>query len=481
MLPSVSITELDGALGTLPTGLKAFAVAGVASAGTANTPAAYARTKDVVAAFGSGPLVQLACHMIKVTGKPVVCVKTGNTTVGTHTDIVVTGVTGTSVVTITSGDTNPDDDYEPYLKVITGGTIGVAGIVLQWSLDGGRTLSANTALGTATSFVFPNSGGIGYSFAAGTLVAGDVVTSLAKAPNFSSGEITSACNALFSYGGAWEALMVAGPLDDTLFDAIELAFASKPEKWFCGQFRMPTAGESDATYQAAFNTAFSADATTRGGVCFGSCELTSAVDGKKYRRPSLYPVAAQLYRISEEEDAAKPDLGALPGVSITDQNGNPKHHDELINPGADDLRAITLRTFEDGTPNGVYITNPRLLSAGGSDFEFIQHRRVMALARAALRVYFTMRLSKEILVDKNTGFILREVREEINTGATEAMGAVLRNKPKASDWQFTLSETDNVLSTKTLTGQAAIVPLAYAKLFQIELGFRNPALVVRSV
>jgi hypothetical protein len=478
-LPAVTITEIDGQLGVLPAGMKAFAVVGPCDAGPLNTPAAFGRTTDIVSTFVAGPAVEAACHLIKVTGKPVVMVRTAASTVATHTDLVVTGVTGTSVVTLTPGDLTPNDDYEPYFKVVTGGTLGVAGITYQYSLDGGRTLSPVTALGVAVAFVFPNAGGIGYSFAAGTLNASDVVTSLAKAPAFTGAEITTALNALMLSATPWEAAVLVGPLDDTIFDAAELAFASKPEKWFIGQFRMPTAAESEATYLTAFNTAFSGDATTHGAVCAGACDLSSAVSGRKYRRPSLFSIAAELYRASEEEDIAKPSRGALPGVSIRDANGNPKHHDESISPGLDDARACTLRTIED--ERGVYVTNPRLLSAAGSDFEFIQHRRVMSLARAALRSYFTFRLSLEVLVDRTTGYLTDETREEMNVGATRAMANVLLAKPKASDCFAVLSATDNVLSTKTINVGAFVTPLAYIKQFAIQQGFRNPALQITAV
>ena len=58
------------------------------------------------------------------------------------------------------------------------------------------------------------------------------------------------------------------------------------------------------------------------------------------------------------------------------------------------------------------------------------------------------------------------------------MRSVLRTKTKASDVDFELSRTDNLLSTKTLTGQARITPLAYPKQINVDIGFFNPALQV---
>jgi hypothetical protein len=412
--------------------------------------------------------------VIARSGRPVIFLKTSGSTAGTHTNIVTSGVTGTSVATI--GVTTASDDFEPYFVVTNGGTIGVAGILFKYSLDGGRTLSTEQALGIATSFVFPNSGGISYAFAAGTLVTGDVVTSRTTAPKDSASDLTTACAAMAAYGGDWEGAFFASPLTATELSALDTAFSSglMLEKFFVGTFRTPTVGESDATYQSAFSTAFSAAASTHGGVCAGACEVTSyGLDfGRVYRRSCLFEVASELAQNTEEIDISAPALGSLP-ARITDTNGNPKHHNESRNPGLDAMRAITLTTY-DGLP-GTYITNPNLMSAVGSDFQYVQHRRVLNLGRTALRQFFTFRLSVPVLVDANNGKILESEAREIEAGATAALSDVLLAKPKASAVSVTLSRNDNILATKVITVQASVTSLAYPKTFNIQFGFRNPA------
>ena len=50
--PSVTMNELDGALGVLPASEGALlALVGTSTAGPVNTPVAYARVRDVVASF----------------------------------------------------------------------------------------------------------------------------------------------------------------------------------------------------------------------------------------------------------------------------------------------------------------------------------------------------------------------------------------------------------------------------------------------
>jgi hypothetical protein len=102
----------------------------------------------------------------------------------------------------------------------------------------------------------------------------------------------------------------------------------------------------------------------------------------------------------------------------------------------------------------------------------------MSLAESALAAYFIRRLNAPVQVDPDTGYILEEEALEIEDGAIKAMEAVLLDKPKASGVQFTLSRTDNILSTKTLTGDARIVPLGYTETLNISVGYTNPALQV---
>ena len=201
-----------------------------------------------------------------------------------------------------------------------------------------------------------------------------------------------------------------------------------------------------------------------------------------------FAVAALAASVDESVDLAYTGLGALPGVAVRDSNGNPDEHDESANPGLDDARFCVLRTI-DGKA-GVYVNNPRLFSAAGSDFQFLQHRRIMNLAKQTLRVFFVDRLSKEVVVDATTGFIAETEAAEIEAGADAALRAVLLAKPKVSGGgvggkktRFVqVSRTDNLLSTSTMTVQASVIPLAYPKAINIALGFRNPALqVVKAV
>lgn len=586
-VPHVSITQLDGAIGVLSPGGRLLALVGASSAGPLNTPAAFARTQDVIANFGTGPLVEAACHVIDRYRLPVVVIRTGHVvdgaygaldtdavdgtsvvtttadteplddyqvqveviaggtigvagityrysldggsswsatlplgtatqiaipnsgvsfdlaagtlvtddvwsvgTVGPHVEqttpgaagaVDTSGVTGTSVVTADDTTTEPLDDYEVFFEIVAGGTIGVAGITFKYSLDGGRTMSPTTALGVASTYTIPGSG-VTVDFAAGTLVAGDSFSFRTSAPLWDSTDLGAALDALANTAIAWEAVHVVGSIDPTAFDLIDLKVAGMAAdadyKWWIGSVRMPNLGEDEATYFASVSAAFASKATTYGALCYGADLLTSSVSGRKYRRPVSFVAAGREISLSEEQNSADVKLGSLVGVSIRDSNGNPVDglHDEALTPGADDARFYTLRSWKRRA--GVFVNQPRIFSAQGSDFQLIPHRRVMNRALEVLHDYFVERLNSPILVDATTGFILESEAIEIETNANARLRAALLDKPKASDAFCVVSRTDNLLSTATLTGEARVVPLAYPTRVALSAGFSNPALNV---
>jgi hypothetical protein len=479
-IPQVIHQELDGQLGALPLGSKIIAIAGPAVGGTVNLPGAYGKTTGVVAAYTRGPLVKRAGRWITTYSQPALLCKTGASTAAVNGTIDVTGITGLSVVT--NGATLPDDAYELGFIIRTGGTVGVAGITYQTTRDGFHTLDPVTALGTATSIVVPNTGGASFSLSAATLVAGDVAKRVTTAPNFNAAEIGAALLALKQSTIKWDVCLIAGDIDGAIFDAIETAFASMPDRTWVGGTRIPLVGESEATYLAAMNTIFSAKTTKNGCLCFGAAKITDGLDFNQYRQSTAVHIGMQVASLSEELDPAWTSLGAAKGVDIRSAAGNPDEHDEFITPGADDARYSTLRTWEEEP--GVFIANARLFSSAGSDFEFVQHRRVFGILRRVLQAYFQKRLSQPVEIDPKTGFILEEEALEIESGADAVCRAALLAKPKCSagglegkKTRFVkVSREDNLLSTKTMTVAAGMVPLSYPKRIEITESFRNPAL-----
>jgi len=473
--PNVTITELDGALGVLPpTSGALHAIVGPCSAGPFDTPAAFGRVRDIQANFVNGPAVEAAAHYIERYGRAVLFVRCNAATAAVLDAVDDTTVAGTSVVTATG---TPTDDVELKVKILTGATIGVAGATYQLSADGGRNYGPITALGTANTLVAPDNIGVTFHFAAGTLIAGDFFTAVGHAATWSGANILTALAALKASQQYWELVQIVGPVDAGTLPNIDtaiagMATAGKYKAWI-GNTRIPAIGESESTYATSL-AGFAADSSKYGSLYAGGCKLVSSVSGRRYRRPASFATAAREASVSHEIDIADVNQGALEGVTIRDVNGNPDEHDETVSPGLDDLRFGTLRTW-DGF-GGVYVNRPRLFSPTGSDFQLMPHRRVLNITHEALRVYFIRRLNKPVLVSKSTGFILESEASEIEKGALAVMRATLMSKPKASGIQFALSRTDNLLSTRTLTGQARVIPLAYPEFVSLDVGFFNPAL-----
>jgi hypothetical protein len=483
------MTELDGALGILPpTEGALLALVGTSSSGTVDTPAAYARVSDVVADFGRGPLVEAAAYAITVFGRPVLLTRTGDTTAGSLTSAVLTG-TGTAAVDV-SGSPDPIDDMEFHVEIIDGGALGTAGITFKWSLDGGRTQSVETALGTALTFEFPDSGDpaaneveLTFGIATETLVAGDIITFRSTAPMWNSTEIGTALVALRKCVQLWSIVEIVGAMDATLFAAVETAVAAMPnfgkDRMYIGHARIPDIAESESAYLTALVAIYGSLSTVYGSVCAGTAKLISGVSGRQYKRPPSFWAAPAHAVKTEEVNLAAVKVGRMTGVIITDANGNPDDHDESVNPGLDDARFLTLRTWE-GRP-GVFINRPRLLSLPTSDYQLIPHRRVMNLAKTIVRANLEERINEEILVDSETGFILEEEALEIEAGVNSALDGALLAKPKASAATFVLSRTDNLLSTKTMNCTIRVVPMAYPEFISAEIGFENPAITARGV
>lgn len=481
--PNVIITEQDGALGVLPPSQgRLLAIVGPTTSGTPNKPSTYARVVDLVAAYGGGPAVEAAAHYIDVYGRPVLFVKSDANADGMIGDLTSSANGGTSAVTV--GGEAPVDDFDLVLKIIAEGTVGTAGITYKLSYDGGRSFGPTIALGTDNSVEVPDSGDLTFELGTGTLKIGATYSVRTSAPNFEDGDLKAALDALAGSAASWELCLLAGTIDADLFDTIDGKFqgmfnAGSYHGWLANA-RMPDQGEDEADYLDALATAFDQKATKRGSVYAGACRLSSAISGRKYRRPAVFAAGAREGSVSEEIDIADVNLGPLP-VSIRDANGNPDPdcHDESLFPGLDDARFGTLRTWGEGA-NGVYVNRPRIMSSEGSDFQLMPHRRVMDLTHNALRSYFIRRLNKPIRVNRTTGFILESEALEIEAGADAVMRSVLLAKPKASDVQFQLSRVDNLLSTKTLHGTARVLPLAYPEFIELDVGFVNPALLVQA-
>lgn len=484
--PNVYITELDGALGVLPSSAgKLTAFIGCATGGPLNTPAAFARVVDLVAAFVDGEMVEAAASYIYTTGRPALVLR-ASASVAASIGTIALAVAGTSVVTAAlDTTTKPADHYELVVRFPTGGTVGTVGPVYEVSYDGARNWGPLTALGIANTLTI---GGVKFTLSVGTLLAGDMFSITAHPAQWGGTDLADALAGLGQSAIVWEQLSLVGVLTPTLAGDVDAWCAGlrnsqhKYRSWIGGA-RLSTRDnvadpETEAEYATALGTLWAGFATTRGSVAAGGCRLVSGVSGRSYRRSAAWALVNAQGPASEEVNTADVNLGALPGVTIRDRNGNVDEHDETINPGLDDLGLAVLRTW--AGYGGTYINRPLIKSAPGSDFTIIPYRRVMNLTEEIAYQYFVRRLNRPIRVDAATGYILETDALEIEAGCNAVLRAGLRAKPKVSAVTFTLSRTDNILSTKTLTGSIRLTPLAYPEVIELDASYFNPALAVKA-
>lgn len=486
--PTVTQTIQDKGLGAVAIASgEVPAIFGCCSSGTVNVPKLYAggQLKALVADFGYGPGVEAAAlHLAK--GQAVIFTKLPGTTAGDEgtdgadnaTDF--TG-TGTSVITLTGA---ARDTFGGSFVVVHGGTIGVAGVTFKYSLDGGRTYSPTIALGTANTYLIPNSG-ITLAFAAGTLVAGDVAAFVSVEPKWAGADLTAAVDALAATSLKWDFIHLVGKCSATEAGSVKTILASLESAYryvsAVVSARPQNDAESEATWMAALETDYGSFVGSRIVVGAGLVLIQSPVSQRQYLRPIAWLACVRACERGAHEDLGKVKNGSLDG-SLVNSSGAPIAHDERTTPGLDAARFMTATTIVG--KRGVYITNPNTMADAGSDFELWQYRRVMDKACSATYGVLVEELSADVRVDSATGFILEKDALAIESAGRTALYEALEKRGMVSPggtakpYGLILSRSDNILSTKTITCATQIVPLGYVKAITNTIGFTNPALNV---
>jgi hypothetical protein len=461
-VPSVDNTVLDNQLGIRAPSGAVLAIIASASSGDVAAPASYTQIKDLQTAHTRGRLVEGGAYAIERYGLTVLAVRCTASTAGGYGTLTVS-FTGTSVPTLDTA-VHPEDDYEIVVVFPKGGTRGTTGITYQVSHDGGVTFGIETALGTATSITVPDGGGK-IDLATGTIDAGDQLSFPTTAPKWNATDLDAALQALKVTQSIWTSLVVFGACDSTALSTIDAkleAMADTRPRRAVAHFRNPNAGETEAQYLTAFQALAATSSSRRTALCAGAARVDSSVSRRRYRTTAALAIAPLLASVTEEIDLAELAYGPLPGVFIRDANGNPDEHDEFINPGLDDARGMTLRSWEGRS--GVWVNNPRLFSPVGSDFIYIQYGRIIDLACVIVRAELEPILSRaiEVLPD-GTGRVKPAVLRSIEGQVNGKLRAALVGARKATSATLRLSRTDNVLQTGQLSYEVRVVPLAYPK------------------
>jgi len=171
-LPSATIT-VDAAATAQASGTELISVWAPVKTSADSTPRLFGSAKAIYAQHDYSEGVEYAALHVDRTRKPILFVGLPIATAGAVSREDTSGNTGTCVTTLAAGGSGVMGEHDGVLTVVTGGTIGTDNIVIELSLDGGRS-TQRVRLGTASSYAIPYVD-VTVSFAAGTLVAGDTI------------------------------------------------------------------------------------------------------------------------------------------------------------------------------------------------------------------------------------------------------------------------------------------------------------------
>lgn len=491
-MSGITITIQDNGLGQLPPGgANIIAVIGVSSAGSANSPFETSNGANFTTNFGFGPGPQAASLVAAQSGQQVIYVSTGVGS-GSSVNAVTKNVPGGSTSTVTITGTTLDTYYILVTAVI-GGTITTGPIQLNVSLDAGRTTYAVANLGTANTFVIPNTG-LTLNFSAGTIVAADTWQSVAIEPKWTGAQLTSAISALTFTQLPFQDVLIVGDVaaaDATTVDtAMTNLFNKRRYSRALTNARDAVWGgystETEGTWISAIATNFANFVSNRTSVSGGHYNVTSSVDQSQYRRPLSWLAAVRDANVPYWHSFGQVSDGPLVPIVLPSQpdafgiftNASGAtgfiYHDEGSISGLDVARFLSGIKYV-GFP-GLYILNGNIMASPGSDFNLIQHGHVIDEASFIAYVYFTNLLQKAIRVNTQTGFILAQDANSIEQGCNAQLLANITGPGAASSALCFVTRNNNILSTNTLIATIQVVPLAYPGTINITLEYSNPAI-----
>lgn len=453
------------------------AVIGCSSAGTVNQVVATRSITTLASILGDGPLPQAAALVI-AKGGTVLAVRATTAYLGTVSSVASSALGGTSVVSVT-GD--PLDAFHAKVLVARGGTVGVAGVRIQVSLDAGRTFGVTVGLGTASSYAIPNTG-LTLNFAAGTLVQGATYTFGATAPAWDAAGLAAALTALqaSSYATAgWGSLHIVGDIDGAAAATLQLSLETlavgkiytraitsardaSPPAAYGGT------GESEQAWTTDLLDDFSALDAKRVLVTAGHYNMPSAIPNTvagapRYRRPLSWALAARQVTIAPQRHAGRVKDGALSNI-VVDPTSDPVdgfiYHDERMNPNFDQARFAAARTRVRLT--GFYVANPNLMSPLGSVFTILPFGNVMDIACQIISEVGQRDINEDVRLNQN-GTLFENDAVGIENGFRQALDAemvavnMISEAVVAADRGWNVRTTSKVKVAVTIFGRGYVL------------------------
>jgi hypothetical protein len=447
---------------------------------------------------GWGPGVE-GGGLTALAGGTVLYYRTPITTHGTATAVTFTG-TGTSVITVTLDSTNGAwDSYLVQFTCTSGGTIATGPISFTISLDANRTVSGQISLGTATTYVIPNTG-ITLNFATGSLVTGDIAQFSTQEPLPSTAAYTAGLAALMAspYGqqgiGSVNCVgKLTGAQASTIGgNLVSIAAQTLPDYLYmingARDAIIPTtwggAGETEATWMAAILSDYSAIGSPNGdrvAAAAGHYNMPSAyINGPlgiapAFRRSLSWGLACRVVQIPIQQSAGRVKSGNISQIivnPITQNTDGFVYHNEAVNPGlaAGRFTAATTRMRK----QGYYILTDNNMATTGSQ---INSRPLIAVADTAETILEEL---SDFEINDNVRLLpngTMDPRDQATIGGLlngpEGLGQ-MTSAGNISSSTVTLNPTDNVQLTGAQTYVATVTSRGIILQLNGTLQFSNP-------
>ncbi len=462
-LPYVKNTVRDGQSGALALGSELHVKIGVASQGDHNELVIYTDPDTLATDYGVGPLVSAAAYHIATSGTPVAIIRIDPAQVTAGTLGPITKVGGHAGPTISDSSSAPLDSYELLVEIVLGGAVATA--TFRYSLDNGDTWSA--AILTAATVALTGTG-ITLAFAAGTYVAGHQYSAQSVGPSYNITGLTTALGVAVVNVNPFRLIHAVGYGADATATASIIASV---------QSTIETASTTNHRYtrvviEAADDvdadqiTAVASTDAKRVALVAGFAELVNPFTGGFWRRPAAWVFVSRVMSVRISRDPGAVADGALPGVLTIER-------DEFKTPALDIARINTLRTWVGRF--GFFVTRGRLLAQIGSDFTNLTNGFVMDAACAVAYDALLNFVNSDVVVQAANGRISEQEAQSIEAFVTAKLREAISDPGDASDVDFVIDRTSNVLTTELLRGKTRILPLGYLRFIENELSFRNPA------
>lgn len=478
-VPSVNITRGAAQTGSVgPSNVGILAIVAPAPQGTQNQAFAFTDDGTVSTTYGAGPLLEDASYTLNEVAQPVILIRPTTSVAASYGAVTKTG---TGSFTPVAGSGVPADNYPVTVTFINPGTIGVAGITYEYSLDGLETIGP-FALGVSATLTIPpfsdgTSPGVSFGLGSGTIVAGDFFTCLTASAKTQNSDLTAALEALRITSLPWEALLIDQDVVTGTVAVVD-TWLSGLER--VGKFRMAflntrlknqAAAETEQAYATAMTAVVAAQTPSlRCSLGSDGENVTSTRTGLTLPRSAALVTAARCMGIALGVEPAYVALGPLGNAAITDGTGHPLFHDEQLYPNLDQLLLTVLRSVPGQT--GVFVNNGRLFSTVGSDYVLIPQGRTMnracELAYATLTTQLSLGVGKKPR-DPVTGkvYILERDAQKIEGLVRGALSVPLQGQ--VAGFSFDLARNDDLSANSgvVLNGTVAIASLAYVKGFNV--------------